>query len=436
MQRERIPLNHYSIQAGRIGHLQTLSRIPVLAGDSLQVRSRNIMRLSALRRNLTTDATVDYLAFYVPHRHIYGDDWEDMIKEGIASVRVMPSLAIGSGSFYMGQTMDALSGSWAKDIFAGYNRIWNRYFRFPKLTPEIDDLYTGTGVPTGHTALNSPLTGSINQRTYGFNCARLKTPWTTGIIPTLVPADREVPSASVLDIVDLERTKNYYKTKVDREWKAIRYNDVLKNVFGSGVNIDADERPEMIWRKTVDLSGYDINGTGDVSLGTFAGKSIASHDFGFPRKFMPEHGTVWIMCLVRFPTIGSREINPTTNSAQTYKVLAGDARVVESEPPVANNLDVWMSSPAAATPIGTIPYGQEFRHMPNNINYLYEALNGYPFLIPSRFNTHVKAVYVGELDYDTVFQSQQLGHWQTQSTIMATVFRNYPSAGKSLYAGV
>lgn len=437
--RQHYDLGHYCVQAGRMGHLQTLAAIPVIAGDSLEVKCNNIMRLSPLRRALTIDAQVDYFAFYVPHRHIYGSDWTDMIKEGMTGSNIMPKLTVSGGVYYLGQTMDANAGAFAKYLFAGYNRIWNRYFRFLKNTVAVPDDYVGAGVPAGGTlGVDTPINGTANVKAYGFNCSRLKMPWTVGIQPDIIDADHEAAVTSggtVLDIIDLKRTEKYYKTKIELEWFAQRYNDVLKTQFGSGVNTDADERPTLIWHKAQSMSGYDVDGTGDASLGTFSGKSVGHHQFGFPRRHFPEHGCVWIMALVRFPTIGTREISPLSRGTQTYKELAGNFDVVASEPPAETDLDKWMSSPAGSTSLGTTPYGYEYRHQHNNISYLYEALQGYPFLYVDKFATLMASTYIQELDYDPVFLSQQLGHWQTFSTIQVDALRDYPTAKQSIFAG-
>ena len=82
MKRNSFPLNHYVKQLGQIGRLQTLGVWPVMAGDSIEASYTNLFRLSPLRRALTIDAQVDMFAFYIPHRHIYGDDWIDFIKQG------------------------------------------------------------------------------------------------------------------------------------------------------------------------------------------------------------------------------------------------------------------------------------------------------------------------------------------------------------------
>src|SRR2546430_323408 len=40
------------------------------------------LRLSPLRRGLAIDSTVDIFTFYVPLRHVYGEQWLKCMKDG------------------------------------------------------------------------------------------------------------------------------------------------------------------------------------------------------------------------------------------------------------------------------------------------------------------------------------------------------------------
>src|SRR5438034_10654260 len=74
---ERMPhdLSHLGFLAGQIGRLITISTTPVTAGDSFEMDAVGALRLSPLRRGLAIDSTVDIFTFYVPHRHVYGEQW-------------------------------------------------------------------------------------------------------------------------------------------------------------------------------------------------------------------------------------------------------------------------------------------------------------------------------------------------------------------------
>src|SRR5205809_38408 len=85
---ERMPhdLSHLGFLAGQIGRLITISTTPVIAGDSFEMDAVGALRLSPLRRGLAIDSTVDIFTFYVPHRHVYGEQFfffqaEDGIRD-------------------------------------------------------------------------------------------------------------------------------------------------------------------------------------------------------------------------------------------------------------------------------------------------------------------------------------------------------------------
>src|SRR5688572_30233283 len=82
---ERMPhdLSHLGSLAGQIGRLITISTTPVIAGDSFDMDAVGPLRLSPLRRGLAIDSTVDIFTFYVPHRHVYGEQCSKLMKDGV-----------------------------------------------------------------------------------------------------------------------------------------------------------------------------------------------------------------------------------------------------------------------------------------------------------------------------------------------------------------
>src|SRR5207342_3768459 len=81
---ERMPhdLSHLGFLAGQIGRLITISTTPVIACDSFDMDAVGALRLSPLRRGLAIDSTVDIFTCYVPHRHVYGDQWLKFVQDG------------------------------------------------------------------------------------------------------------------------------------------------------------------------------------------------------------------------------------------------------------------------------------------------------------------------------------------------------------------
>src|SRR5258708_38539391 len=69
--------------AGQIGRLITISTTPGIGGASFEMDAVGALRLSPLRRSLAIDSTVDIFTFYVPHRHVYGEQSIKFMKDGV-----------------------------------------------------------------------------------------------------------------------------------------------------------------------------------------------------------------------------------------------------------------------------------------------------------------------------------------------------------------
>src|SRR2546429_694908 len=79
-----------------------------------------------------------------------------------------------------------------------------------------------------------------------------------------------------------------------------RYHDVISS-FGGKNSYDADHRPLLVMRSNLLASGYDVDGTDQTSLGQFSVRVHQSYKHSVLRFFVPEHGTMFTLALVRFP---------------------------------------------------------------------------------------------------------------------------------------
>src|SRR5207245_1968571 len=71
---------------------------------------------------------------------------------------------------------------------------------------------------------------------------------------------------------------------------------------------DADNRPLLVMRSNLWVSCYVCDGTDQTSLGLFSGRVQQTYKHSVPRFFVPEHGTVFTLALVRFPPTATKEI--------------------------------------------------------------------------------------------------------------------------------
>src|SRR5690554_6563312 len=136
---ERMPhdLSHLGFLAGQIGRLITISTTPVIAGDSFEMDAVGALRLSPLRRGLAIDSTVDIFTFYVPHRHVYGEQWIKFMKDG-GNATPLPTVNTTGyidHAAFLG-TINPGTNRIPKHLFQGYLNIYNNYFKAPWM-PEI-----------------------------------------------------------------------------------------------------------------------------------------------------------------------------------------------------------------------------------------------------------------------------------------------------------
>src|SRR5207247_4093989 len=72
-------------------------------------------------------------------------------------------------------------------------------------------------------------------------------------------------------------------------------------------------------------SDYNFNVTDHTSLGPFSGRVQPTYKHSVPRFFVPEHGTMFTLALVRFPPTATKEIQYlNAKGALTYTDIADD----------------------------------------------------------------------------------------------------------------
>src|SRR2546425_824530 len=130
---ERMPhdLSHLGFLAGQIGRLITISTTPVIAGDSFEMDAVGALRLSPLRRGLAIDSTVDIFTFYVPHRHVYGEQWIKFMNVGVngAHRHILNTTGYIHHAAFLG-TINPDPKKIPKHVFQGYLNIYNTDFKF------------------------------------------------------------------------------------------------------------------------------------------------------------------------------------------------------------------------------------------------------------------------------------------------------------------
>src|SRR6266542_677260 len=93
-------------------------------------RQRQCARLCPLRPGLAIDSPVDMITFYVPHHHVYGDQWTKFMKDGVNATPLPTVNTTGyiDHAAFLG-TINPDTNKIPKHLFQGYLNIYNNYFK-------------------------------------------------------------------------------------------------------------------------------------------------------------------------------------------------------------------------------------------------------------------------------------------------------------------
>src|SRR5437868_6956359 len=254
---ERMPhdLSHLGFLAGQIGRLITISTTPVIAGDSFEMDAIGALRLSPLRRGLAIDSTVDIFTFYVPHRHVYGEQWIKFMKDGVNATPLPTVNTTGyiDHAAFLG-TINPDTNKIPKHLFQGYLNIYNNYFKALWMTDRTEA---------------NPNELTQDDARYGFRCCHLNIIW-TALLPPETELSRQMttPTASI-DVLSAKAAYANLHTEQDRDYFFHHYLDVISS-FGGESSYDAAIRPLHVILSNVCACDKDVDVTDQTSLSHFS----------------------------------------------------------------------------------------------------------------------------------------------------------------------
>lgn len=464
MKRVPIDLSHHVLQTGEIGRLQTFMQIPVLPGDSFSVATKAMIHLSPLRRKMLMDCNVHMAYFFIPHRYVYLDRWRNYIKGGVDFVTSFSSLPRTSvpGVTSAGEEIPSLLWNNRSQVNiplhipAGYTKIVDSFYRDPQ-----DERSVSRAVFGNHSFLNPRTFPSLGQpsadsdlwdnnsdgRDFGARVARLKTFHTTMRQHTgqeVTQADKDVAvTNNKMDIEDFAKTVARYKSESARDWVNGRYyKDIMKLFWGTNVSDDEERLPKYLGGGSQWLSGMEIYGTSTYTLGASAGKGMGVIKSGFPRRFFPEHGTLWGVMALRFPPVFYHEkhfMSDITHFSD-YAMQAGEWSN-KAYAPVALTYGDHFGDSSSNNVIGLQPWDQWYR---THTSYSHPFLDddnsgagrdtGYPILASP--TTWEEAIYEDPSQFKKMFLSVQNGHWHgiVQNQVMSQRMIGDPKTSISILA--
>lgn len=421
MERSMHDLFTFVALAGEVGRLTTCQIEPVLPGDGFSLDFVGAVKMSPLTRNLVFDARVDICTFFTPMRFIY-DNWVTFIEEGVDTSETLGTEQ-NNGTYptsCLGTALPAGINNLPLWLTEPYRMVWSHYFR-PPTTVAVRNLS------------NKPLNGwGADECAYGFGVGQLKHIWTATSENTVDSSDYNVASATNVSLLAIDQQRGRLRSEQEREFFNMRYRDIIKDMGGK-THESADERPRLLGKTTFWTSGYDRDATDGANLGDFVGRVEQPFRHSIPRFYVPEHGVINTVAVLRYPPIHTKEQHYLINtSSPSYKEIAGDWDIVVNEPPhQVQPADFFMSS-GSTNDLGDIPYAQWYRVSPHNVHEDFETKGGYPTIdaIPT---TEEEANRITTSSaFDDMVSDQSLGHFQIIGRANKPTMRYLPSAADTL----
>ncbi len=414
MGRQPCDLTHQVLQSSAIGRLTGLMRVPVNAGDSMELSSNIMVRLAQLRRPLAVDVKLDLFAFFCPYRHTYGDTWTDYMEAGGKEVATFTT--VGTSLLKL-QFMLCNEGPYPLHVWADYARIYNQWFKDPAWTAQSE-----TTPPAG------PF--DDNHR-YGLRIGQLKS-WGTAVSKLANNQDSEFDidtSGATINMYDIQRGQTKLRQEAFRNFISSRYSEIMESMSSMRVSPEIDKRPELVWQESQWISGFDINGTAGAELGSAVGKAVGSVNLRIPRRSFVEHGTLLVLAAVRIPAIFTKALQWTDNMNRAYEdIIPGSG--INLEPYELELGDLWDG--AGSTKLGHVPHFEWYRHHPSFISSKIHATeNGWPVL--DNPTSHLDATQAEE--QGEMFQTKPIGEIIYSCRHDLTCYRALPDALDSVMGG-
>jgi hypothetical protein len=414
--RSKFDLSHYKQFTCNQGELVPIAVQEVLPGDSFQMSTSALIRLSPLVAPVMHPVHATIQHFFVPYRLIM-DDWESFITGGEtgADSTTFPTITItptaGSLADYMGLPLGT-SISVNALPFRAYSLIYNEYFRDQDLQTALTiDLTDGADTTTNTTmqkvnwgkdrftsSKDSTQKGSEVSLPLGTSAPIVYGPNISGSdhtgnstvsyfngsshewhYDTDVPADSsaligssshglkaDLSSATASSINDLREAFALQSFAEHRMMFGGRYSEYLK-FLGIRYSDGRLDRPEFLGGGKETIQFSEVLQTGvdstDGGLGTMGGHGLSAMRSNRFTRFFEEHGLIISLMSVRPKSMYHQGVDKIWNKSTKEDFFQYELEGIGQEEIL--NKEVYV---AHASPTGTFGYQNRYDEYRYNVN--------------------------------------------------------------------
>ena len=334
MKRSKHNLSHYHLTTFDMGQLIPVANVEILPGDSIQMATSALIRVTPQLKPLMHPVTVRIHHFFTPYRLLWSG-WEDFItNKSAGTYPTISGAAYAEGTLqdYLGIYDDASNDYSALHVRA-YNKIFNTFYRDDDLVSEVsedsktiqniawekDFATAARSTPQQGSAVSLPLGTSADVRFDGANNDSIGILGSSGATKYAMDTDgtsgghvyldtasnpgdamyADLTNATAATIAQLREAMQLQKFAEARQNWGDEYVDYLR-YLGIRPSDARLQRPEYLGggKQTIAFSEV-LNTTGANTPGAMVGHGISAVRSNRFRRFFEEHGVLMSMMSVR-----------------------------------------------------------------------------------------------------------------------------------------
>jgi len=411
-----------TLGVGKIGRMKVLRQLILYPGEKLSLKLKGNCRIAGLRQQTSVYTHVKVDAFAAPLRWFY-TAFPDYLKEGTATAKTIP---VQTGTDWTANRSN-ISGLGIGHINADFCKwfsqmpiaVWNEWYRWAE---------------DSKVSLTSPPISFYQSQ--GQKCVNLPSAASRmHDAPVFDATEYQVPSATVLDVRDLELYKARFAQAAETDWNSQeRYMVFMQDVFGAPGSNEVDQVPIRLKRGAeLSVMPRDMYATDGGSLGEIMSINNFQVNHIWDDFVAKEHMIICIIQLVRFAPIMEDGVMPGIYPAHTpYFIYQGDPNIIGAKKPnavVSREVD----GDGDSTIIGYLGSGWQMREGYNHVDSVISNINQFP-LLDGQAGT-AASYRDASLVNEATFRSTILHHFFLDYDFTCDVQSRVPSAGESIMAG-